>query len=126
MKKKKKNLLAVTVERSQVTDKWLVVLYLFSNRRVISPHFKRSDAVAASKIVEQVFGEYTPEQLLRPQIWSQCLQELHYEDDDEPLGVLFRNADGKLVENHSSPVLIHARATFDRLGLLSNAVKQRY
>lgn len=84
----------ISLEISPVTGKWLVILHLNGEKRVILPHYRQADAVAAVKIVSTVFGRYTPKQLRKPKFWTKALLALDYDDDDEVLAVT--RSDGSL------------------------------
>lgn len=77
----------VTIERSELTDKWLVMLHLHGRKRCISPHWQKQDAKAAAQAVRATFGRYSPRRLKDPQLYFKALMELKYKDDDQVLGV---------------------------------------
>jgi hypothetical protein len=116
----------VSVQKSDLTDKWLVIVHLFGVKRVISPHYKKKDAEAASQIVQSVFSQYSPEELQNSELWSKALQSLNYEDDDEPLGTLKLAPDGSPIIDTTESTMKNMGAVFREHELFSDAAKQAF
>lgn len=77
--------LPLSVRRSNLTGKWLVILHLPGGPAVISPHYKRCDAINACEIVRAELFKFTIEEIVSGRLWHVFLGGLHYEDDDEIL-----------------------------------------
>ncbi len=111
-----KNPVRVKVEKSSLTGKWLVVAYILGERIVISPHYKKDDADAASQQVFQRFntlsidewrsyraGDSTP--------LKKAFSLLDYDDDDEIIGVVrgdLPTVDGNVVFDCTSETIERA------------------
>lgn len=82
----------VTIEKSELTGKWLVVADILGHPHVISPHYQKADAVAASQQVFEKFNTITLHEWRRyiagdPQPFDRAILLLDYDDDDELIGV---------------------------------------
>lgn len=91
----------VKIEKSNLTEKWLVVAIILGQRVVISPHYSYDDAVAASEQVFQRFNTLPIDEWRKflsgdRTIRHKAFSLLDYDDDDEIIGVV-RNDEGNLV-----------------------------
>ena len=83
----------VKIEKSKLTEKWLVVAYIFSRRSVISPHHLYDDAVAAGQQVFEQFNTLSVDEwrnFLKGDraVMSKAISLLDYDDEDGVVGVL--------------------------------------
>lgn len=101
----------VTIEKSELTNKWLVVADILGHPHVISPHYQKADAEAASQQVFDKFNTLTLDEWRRyiagdPQPFCKALSLLDYDDDDEVIGVQ-RSVDGEMVLDCTSASIKH-------------------
>jgi hypothetical protein len=100
----------VKIEKSKMTNKWLVVTYILRQRYVISPFVERDDAVNASIEVDTVFNSISYERWRKVRqgdrtVLAEAISLLSYEDDDEVVGLL--NLDTReMISKQQNPQLI--------------------
>ena len=76
----------LSVRRSTLTGKWLTLLHLpGAGPAVISPHYKRSDAVEACGHIRAALSKYTVGEIVSGERFNEFLASLTYDDDDEIL-----------------------------------------
>ena len=83
----------VKIEKSKMTDKWLVVAYILRQRYVISPFIERTDAESAKTEVETVFNSISYERWRKLRqgertVLTEAVSLLSYDDDDEVVGLM--------------------------------------
>ncbi len=104
-----------TVERSSLTGKWLCVAYILGQRTVITPHYKKEDAQAASEQVNARFNTIPRSEWKRyingsREPISKALALLDYDDDDEMVALGRINPDGSVTVDSS----LEARQEFTK------------
>lgn len=112
------------IERSPLTDKWLLMVKVEDfYKGCVSPHYLKSDAEAAAKIVESEFSKYGRVFWSKPGAYLKACHALIglYEDDDEVLAVGYRTPEGIVFDN--SPAAVRPfNARLLEQDLLSKAV----
>jgi len=104
-----------TVEESSLTGKWLCVAYILGQRTVITPHYKKEDAEAASEQVNARFNTIPREEWRcyvngSREPLSKALALLDYDDDDEMVALGRVNPDGSVTYDSS----LEARQAFTK------------
>lgn len=101
----------VKIEKSKITNKWLVVTYILRQRYVISPFIERDDAVNASIEVDMVFNSISYERWRKVRqgdrtVLAEAISLLSYEDDDDEIVGLLNLDTGEVILKEENPQLI--------------------
>jgi hypothetical protein len=100
----------VKIEKSKMTEKWLVVAYILKQRFVVSPFIERVDAENASIEVDTVFNSISYESWRKLRrgdrtVLTEAISKLTFDDDDQVVGLLDLTTN-KLISRQQNPQLM--------------------